>query len=386
VQGELGPEAYDMEWFSAYISELLQQPFVELMAPNLPTFALLAVPVAWLDPHTARNVWTFANLGLSFAFLGLVFATVARPRLVARLPFYLAFAALFFVSPSLFANFAEGQAYLVMLCLLSLAFLGLQSRRDGLLGIALGAAFILKASGLPLWLFLVATRRWKALGWGVLTSLSVALISLRWIGLDTWLAHPQASARATIAPSVTATVYQTVYTLFSHLFRFDAQWNPRPIADVPPAIGLLYVLVAIVGLSVTLWAARGASNHRFFAALVPLCVVLLPLAQEYHFVLLFLPLFILLDDLLQQEMRSTSGWALLGLACVLLVYPFRYFPHIEPAWSGGWLALLAYPRLYGAWVLWGLALHCMVARNGSRVRAETVRPNKGGQNYSSRAP
>ena len=40
----------------------------------------------------------------------------------------------------------------------------------------------------------------------------------------------------------------------------------------------------------------------------------------------------------------------LALALALLAAPL---PYEDPVLTVGWTALLAYPRLYGAWLLWG---------------------------------
>jgi hypothetical protein len=51
-------------------------------------------------------------------------------------------------------------------------------------------------------------------------------------------------------------------------------------------------------------------------------------------------------------------WGALALAALLLAAPL---PYKSPALAAGWLALLAYPRVYGAYLLW-LVLALMLER------------------------
>jgi hypothetical protein len=83
-----------------------------------------------------------------------------------------------------------------------------------------------------------------------------------------------------------------------------------------------------------------------------LTVVVAPVAEEHNFVLLLLPIAILSHQLATRPF-TLIDWGWLVLACFLLAIPFYYK---APALSLGWSALLAYPRLYGGWLLWALAL------------------------------
>jgi hypothetical protein len=227
----------------------------------------------------------------------------------------------------------------------------------------LGLAFILKTMGLSLWLLLLVQRRWQTLAWGVGVITGLALVSLPWIGLATWRAYFQTAWNFAGSPTVAVTAYQTTAGFFSHLFRFDPTWNPQPIMHLPALATTLTLLVTVAALAVSMWWGRNAPIPHFFAALVPLGTILLPKAEEYHFTLLLIPAVILLNDLVQHPPAggffSTDG-LLLGMALFLLIVPFRYD---DLSLSVGWLALLAYPRLYGAWLMWWVAIRRMrVAR------------------------
>ena len=362
VQRELGPQAYDIAWFSERVQATMGQPAAEVITYNLPTFALLAVPLLAFDPQTARDIWMWLNLLLLLASLGLMLATLRSNQKPFRTSFWLVFAALVFLFPPALANFYLGQAYIFLLFLFTVALWGLMTGRDWLAGLSLGLAFILKSSGLLLWLLLLLQRRWSAIGWGVVASLIVVSLSLPWIGLDIWRVYPQETWRAMRSPLVTVTAYQTTHSFFSHLFQFDALLNPRPLSHRPLLAAMLNLAVTVLAVAATLWRGRWASTPTarplgmLFAALMCLNVVLSPVAEEHNFVLLLIPLIILFDHFLATNHWLSMDGLGLGLACLLLMAPL---PYKNPELGLGWLALLAYPRLYAGWLIWLVAVRQM---------------------------
>jgi hypothetical protein len=359
-RGQLGPQAYDNEWFINQVQAIVRQPIGEIMTPTLPTVSLIALPFTFLPPQAARTAWIWFNFFILLLALGLLMTTLSRANQTGTQPLwwggFIAFALIF---PPVVANLRIGQSFILFFGLFVLAYFGLVNRQDRLAGLALGLAFILKTAGLSLWLLLLAQRRWHALAWGIGLIVVTFLLSLPWIGLATWGAYFQAAWTVTGSPTVAVTAYQTTAGFFAHLFRFDPTWNPNPIADWPALARLLTLLVTVASLTITLWWGRFAPVVKFFAALIPLSIVLLPVAEEHHFVILLIPIFSLIDDL-RQHPPAAGGLSLdyiwLGIALCLLVVPIRYD---DLALSVGWWALLAYPRLYGAWLIWLVALRRM---------------------------
>src|SRR5262245_36522437 len=47
VQGRIGPQVYDNDWFIAWVRELSGQPVSEIFAPSLPTVSLVALPLTF---------------------------------------------------------------------------------------------------------------------------------------------------------------------------------------------------------------------------------------------------------------------------------------------------------------------------------------------------
>jgi hypothetical protein len=113
----------------------------------------------------------------------------------------------------------------------------------------------------------------------------------------------------------------------------------------------------VVGLTLAL--SRRAPLRLAFGAMTMAGIVSVPFAEQHHYTLAVLPLFVVAGAWSKGQGRA-AGW-LLGLAAALIGLPL---PYEAPALSQGALALLAYPRLYGGLLLWGL---CMwwAARSGA---------------------
>jgi hypothetical protein len=78
-------------------------------------------------------------------------------------------------------------------------------------------------------------------------------------------------------------------------------------------------------------------------------VLFAPLGEEHHQVVLLIPIVWLILAWWSGYPLSRATLILLGLALILYSVPF---PINHPRLQQGWLALLAYPRLYGAWLVW----------------------------------
>jgi hypothetical protein len=359
VQGRLGPQVYDNAWFIAWVQQLSGQPVSEIFAPSLPTVSLVALPLAFFSLQQAHAIWLWFSFFVLLASLALLLfgcelGLTEAPSLSLKIAF-LAFA--LFFQPTL-ANFEVSQSIIFFFGLFTLALFGLTGGRQSLGGLALGLAFILKTTGVTLWFLLLLRRRWSALGWGIAMMIAIAGLSLPWIGLATWQAYLEAILKVTDSPTKAVTAYQTTAGFLTHLFQFDPTWNPYPLYHWPALANRLTWLITGTTLALTLWLGRKTvvPISLLFAALLPLSIILLPVAEEHHFVILLISIFILIADLLPALPFPGTDWSLLTLALLLMALPF---PYENPTLSQGWLALLAYPRLYGGWLLWLVALRRM---------------------------
>ncbi|HMQ55883.1 MAG TPA: glycosyltransferase 87 family protein [Anaerolineae bacterium] len=414
VRGEFGPQVYNDYWFIRQVQATANAPVIEIFTPNLPTLALLTLPFVGLDPWPARNVWLWLSYGSLLLATGLLVTILARQYGLASSLWAVTLGSLCLM-PALEANFAVGQVYTLLLLCLVLAWWGWVTGNDALLGLGLGLAFLFKTSGLILWLLLVTHRRWPAFLWLIGPPGLVMLLSLPWLGLDTWLVYPKAAAAFSERGAVAVTAYQTTTGFFKHLFDFDPVWNPAPLAHLPGLAWLLTLTVSLLATAVTLWLTRlrgqltinneqlAINNEQLtmsdelkiqpslftlhplfpssnppilqssplpsfhpsilpsfhslsFAVLIPLAIVLLPVAEEYHFVLLLIPAALLGAELFRQAAKFEL--ILFAAAFLLLMLPISFK---SEAYRVGWWALLAYPRLYAGWLIWYLGIRRLAA-------------------------
>lgn len=339
VSGELGPPAYDDRWFGDVVQRLTSSSVREIFTPNPPTMALMALPLAGLDAASARMIWLAASLLLFLAGVAaLVRYQASRNRALAVPVLWL-----MLLSPAVFTNLRIGQGYLMVFALFAAATLLLLRERDRLAGICLGLLLALKMSGVALVLILIARRRWMPLVWASGTAALAVLAVTPFIDASMWWIFPSQVQAFVARPAGSVTAYQTTLSLARHLCIADPQWNPAPAANCAPiAFAAPAMLIGVAIAATLLLASRALRTEPVMAAAVTLTVLSLPAAAESHFVLMAIPLALLRLGTL--ELVVIAG---------LLIVPLEM---TAERFTAGWWALLAYPRLYAAWILWAASL------------------------------
>ncbi len=341
--GQAGPQMYEPAWFRAQTLRVSNGEANDILNANPPTIVLLFLPLTIFPVHTARFVWTALNVFL----LGGAFVLLARATgMSATRTFF--FGALALGGAPLFENFRLGQAYVGLLFLFSLALFFFERAQKISSGAGMGLAWIFKTSGALVWILLIVRREWFALlGGAIAVSLGV-IVSLPFVGIETWRVYvTQAFPAFLDSAEHTVTAYQTMDGFLQHFLRYDSQLNPAPLWNVPTLARFLYIVFGIVAVSASVWWTRARSIQIAFAVFLTLSIIFSPVAEEYHFVLLILPMFIFVANL--SRVTHPLVLALFCVALLLLGLPLDYK---NPTLSQGALALLAYPRLYGAWLLW----------------------------------
>lgn len=347
---------YDNPWFQQRIDAFGFDHVLDIYNIQPPTMGLMFAPIAWMSPARARLVWIVCSVG--FWWLGLTLLGEALALRPGRVDPRLRLAALTSAYVPLTDNLHRGQAYALLFFLLCAAVhfaLHPNVGRRWLAGVPLGFMLVLKMAGLWFWPFLLVARRWRIVLAATATALAVAIFAAPVIGGQPWRRYLEELPRLGSDPVRYVTADQTVTSLTGHLFVFDPRWNPAPAANLPPlALGLSLAITALA-LVVSARLQRLASQQREARALswgllTALCVSLTPIAESYHY-LLVLPAVVIAFWWAARRGVSRSSWTALGLAVLLLVTPFRLYGY--RSLQAGWLALLAYPRLYGAFALWG---------------------------------
>jgi hypothetical protein len=331
--------------------------------------ALIVLPLLPLAPVPARLVWSVVSMLMLLGGLMVLARSLDLSVLwgVWAAPFCLLYV-------PIRENLSLGQAYLLLFLALCVLFWAIvmprQAERHGHVaqavgGVALGLVLIVKTALVWLWPLLFLARRWWLLFSAVATAAAVALLTLPWIGLETWRVYATLLPTLAIAPLRYVTAYQTVTSLLGHLLVYDAQWNPTPVADWPLAARGLTLAVQLATLGGTAALAQLNSPRHDVRALslafaAALCIANAPLGEGYHYIAV-LPSLLVAGWYAWRARLGWRAWAVLLAAAALLGADL---PYKSPQLMAGWLALLAYPRVYGAYLLWGwLGWACRGARN-----------------------
>ncbi|HXQ33397.1 MAG TPA: glycosyltransferase family 87 protein [Anaerolineales bacterium] len=331
---------YDDKAFQAQVEEMTSGEAADVFWANPPTMALIFMPLATLSIHHARYVWTLISLIL------LILGATLSGYVIFKTPFrknefYLS-ASIFFLSVPVTRNFQYGQVYIFLLVVYALALLALHDNFDWLAGVLLGFALALKASGLPLLVLFVLRGKWKLVVWTFIALAALAFLSLPLVGLSTWLIYLfEVIPKFLVDPVIAVIAYQTIPGFTRHLFTYDPVWNLNPLADWPTFASLVSLLITLAFVGIAGWRSRRTSLEWTFCIGLVLSLILVPAAEQHHYVILF-PAF-----LLAIRSPNVSKW-LLFIAAALIALPLE---SMNKVLSSGWWALLAYPRLYGAILL-----------------------------------
>jgi len=204
---------------------------------------------------------------------------------------------------------------------------------------------LFKASGVPLMILLLIRGRWRAIAGALISFVGLVLFSIPLIDIATWYIYLFNAIPNFLAdPVIAVTAYQTIPGFIRHLFTFDSHWNPSPLADWPTFAMLLSLLIALTLLGITGIRSKHTTLKWVFSMGLLLSVILVPAAEQHHYILLF-PAFLF------AARSPLIPRVPLFIAAALIVLPLGY---MTEALSSGWWALIAYPRLYGAIILFVL--------------------------------
>lgn len=347
---------YDDEWFMTQVARF-EPTVTDIYHANLPTMSLVLLPLAPLEYGTARTVWIFFNvlLLLSAVLWAMKLSGVGRAWAGGLL-------CLVFLFQPVHANLFHGSMYVMALALLVVAWCAYREGRDSTMGASLGVLFAAKSAALMYWPLFFVQRRWKTLFWGSATVAAIAAVSLPLVGIAAWGSYLDRASRLLSQPSLAVTAYQTVPGWVRHLLVHHPQWNPQPLAHLPTlATGVSWLAgLGMLGISaVVAWHRR---NDLVFGSFALLSLMLSPVSTDSHYTMALLPIVILAAHV-RRRIRSPEGLLLIVGALLIAAD----LPYNSPRVTGGMWALFAYPKLYGAFILWALCLGLAVRKRPSEI-------------------
>jgi hypothetical protein len=462
IQGQAGV-GFCSEWFFDQQRSLGFGERADYFCPNPPTNALVLLPVAWLPPRPAQAAWIVCDLVMLGGIVALgwrmvvlarcepvpsveaspsqpytarrwtnvpswqpgvlwlktrfsaIVQAVTRDRAFAAVQFALSTALIIALFRPLHAELHAVQVYTLIALLYALWLYGYLTRRDWLCGVALALLVLTKLSGWPLWLLMLAARRWRALAWALGVGVAIGLAMLPWLTFAFWRLYLFEQVPAiSLNPTHAVPANQTLTSLLRQCFTYDPEWAPRPLIDAPWLANVIWWLVALALLAPTLvyayrhermarqetgdgrqetgdgrqetgdaglwslvsglWSPTLRPSTTRFAidrfALAMLCLVvpLQPAGEEYHYTLLLIVLLVVCNRPVLASLGSRTAAVGLALAWLLLALPSYFLQTAH--WQGWPIALLAYPRVYGALLLWGILVR--IEDRGWRIEDSTM--------------
>ena len=250
--------------------------------------------------------------------------------------------------------------YTLLLFFFSLCLYGINNKNKYISSISVGLSFVSKGYGILLYLWFLATKRFKEFIIAISILVLLIVITLPIIHFSTWKTFIEVTSATLGRFNEDSNVaYQNINGFIRHLLVFDKDLNPNSIANIPSNIVFYIVIVINLFLvALLLLKARKYSNGKestllSCSAVIAASVLTAPMAEEYTFIL-FIPLTLAFGQTLFKGNGDKSfsiTKIFFALSVLMLILPLHYknlqltpFP----------VYLLAYPKLYGGLIMMGL--------------------------------
>ncbi|MFQ5854089.1 MAG: glycosyltransferase 87 family protein [Anaerolineae bacterium] len=347
-------QVYDWAWLQRQANAAGLGHQLVGFIPFPPPSALIMLPLAGLDPLTAKRVWVvFTVVLLLVAAWLLARITWQDTRLMLML--------LFLSGSALRNNFLYGQFYLVLLLLLSATLYLYQEKQETWAGLTLSLAIITKLIPLALVPYFMLKRAWRLLGAALVFGTLCLGVSVATLGIEVHRVYireilPRALNGMLLNPYWVG--FNTMSSLALRLFVYEPDLNPHPLADIPALavfLKTLFNLGVLVSALVVVELRRRAQStisvQLEYAAFLLVGLLMAPIQATYHFVLSALVMAVLMA-----YWRKEGRY--LPLAAALAIYLFIGSPWL--GWffhfASGTATPLAYARLWATFALFVLVL------------------------------
>ncbi len=361
LDGEDVSNFYDDYWFSSKVENYVPGVY-EIYLVNMPTTALIFLPIAKFDYKNARVIWIIFNL----IILTIVVCLIIKRMKISGIWLPIILILIFSFQP-LYANISFAQAYIIIFCLLVLAWFAFESGNEKYLGIILGFLFILKTAGVFLWILLAIQKKWKSLLWAVVTMFAVFLVSLPIVGIDSWFIYADRVLAYSSSPTLSVTAYQSIHSFFHHFFIYNAHWNPEPLIDLPIIGKSFTIIFSLLILFITIINVFKFKRMELaFGIFIIAGIILNPASIDYHYMIMMIPTLILFNWIIKNP--SPVLWLFFFISFILIA---ASIPYISAKVTGELWAIFAYPKLYGALGLWILSLRASSISKCSESRLLT---------------
>lgn len=352
--------AYDTTYFYQKLSALGFGNIKDI-ANNPPGNALVMLPVVWLEPLPAKKLWVCLSVLFVFASLFLLAKTLDSSIKSNSALFMICIALIFY---PLYNGIALGQTYALVLLLFSACLYGLKNNKPWLVTLPLALIIFIKGYGIIPLIFLLLMKKYREFFMTILAVAALMLMTLPFFHIDAWQVYFNNVLSGFGSSALFAnTANQSLNGFVRHLFMFDPALNPNAIGALSQSAIALVVYAASLFIIVLVWFSvkkksydipktepsplgrAGWCDLLIFGSAISLNVVLAPVAEEYHFVLL-LPMMIIAGKfLIENYKRSSPVFIVFVFLFLLLAAPINY-KSLQP--YGFPVYLFAYPKLFAA--------------------------------------
>lgn len=302
--------AYDnVEFNKQVLFYGIENQFVSFV-PYPPVNALLMIPFARLEPLTAKLFWNILN----YIFFLMCIFLVSK---ISGLNYFLT-GIIFFVSGYAFVNnFFFGQAYLLVLLLLSSSLYFLSRGKGMLSALLFSVSVLLKFYTIFFLLFFLCRKKFRMVLASVTILVVLNLIVFSITGWDINIFY-YTNIMPRISDGWVGTVYapefQSVLSLLHILFYSEPSLNPDPVIESPQLyfiIKFIFYLGILIASVLSILYFRNKNVKSIFNLQISLfcfvCILLLPVNASYQYVILIPAVAILVHYYISERKFFMTG-------------------------------------------------------------------------------
>ena len=326
-----------------------------------PVFAILFAPLAALPRHLAQFVFFAVNaFSLIELILGAGVILFGRER---RLPAALIVVPVLLSFRFIGNNIEHGQINLPTLALIVWAIIYAGESRDGLAGLMLAAAILIKPFAVLAALHLAIRRRFGALGWAVAAGIALIVVPIVIFGPHGWIDQTGAYLNAVASMTNRYRMMLTNQSAVSAVARLMSlragDGAETSAAPTIAAMGLEIILVTAVSLWDAISSERGNLASRLaLCGLFCLMPSIAPISWKSYYAAMLVPYMALTaalwTDRDRGERAPISVWTLFALSVLLNLAPGNYLNRIALFYSAHFFSsLLTLAAVFALWLRTG---------------------------------
>jgi hypothetical protein len=297
--------------------------------PETPAF-LLGLKALGVLP-LSQAYWTW--IAINFAALIASFYLLVGPGSGLRAVDACLMTALALIYPPLIDLFLTAQSQVLVILGLALSIRWLATGRDGAAGLMLAALTLLRGYPGLMGLYLLLTRKWRALGLMVAAGVLGTVATAAFLGWNVLLDFPRAMLSTGVNREFLRSAANTAPASFVwRLCRYLNGSHLGPAGDrLARALGYAAPLAFLV-LTVRATLRRGSApgrDWRLFALWVVTSIEVLPVSWLNYNTLLFVPFALLASAAVREQVSTRAMWAAMG-SYLLSLFAFGGLMFLTP--------------------------------------------------------